>query len=196
MHRWLLTLQNMACSTFRVGCSQNWIRVFFWQFKIFSMFIQVNECFKSRNQESLLICEPPPSMFPELLQCHWWRSRPRPRSNHRLQHAENTAELSRSVQQNYPQSENTAVLQWRLVTTRWLVFCAGWFIFGFWDIASEMEWLEGEGPLSILIQNEMNIFGFDMDLRFIFAEESIQKQVKSKKADLLCLNRIETDEHL
>ena len=35
-----------------------------------------------------------------------------------------------------------------------------------------------------------------MDLRFIFAEESIQKQVKSKKADLLCLNRIETDEHL
>ena len=35
-----------------------------------------------------------------------------------------------------------------------------------------------------------------MTLRFIFAEESIQKQVKSKKADLLCLNRIETDEHL
>ena len=35
-----------------------------------------------------------------------------------------------------------------------------------------------------------------MDLRFIFAEESIQKQIKSKKADLLCLNRIETDEHL
>ena len=64
------------------------------------------------------------------------------------------------------------------------------------DIASEMEWLEGEGPLSSLIQNEMNIFGFDMDLVFIFAEESIQKQVKSKKADLLCLNRIETDEHL
>ena len=143
-----------------------------------------------------VICEPPPSMFPELLQCHWWRSRPRPRSNHRLQHAENTAELSRSVQQNYPQSENTAVLQWRLVTTKWLVFCAGWFIFGFGDIASEMEWLEGEGPLSSLIQNEMNIFGFDMDLVFIFAEESIQKQVKSKKADLLCLNRIETDEHL
>ena len=44
-----------------------------------------------------------------------------------------------------------------------------------------MEWLEGEGPLSSLIQNEMNIFGFDMNLVFIFAEESIQKQVKSKK---------------
>ena len=51
MHRWLLTLQNMACSTFRVGCSQNWIWVFFWQFKIFSMFLQVNEFFKSRKQE-------------------------------------------------------------------------------------------------------------------------------------------------
>lgn len=50
--------------------------------------------------------------------------------------------------------------------------------------------------MSSLIQNEMNIFGFDMNLRFIFAEESIQKQVKFKKEDLLCLNRIETDEHL
>ena len=118
-------------------------------------------------------------------------------SNHRLLlHAENNAELSRSVQQNYPQSENTAGLQWLLVTTWWLMFCEVWFIFGFWDIASTKEWLEGEGPVSSVIQNEKNIFGFDMNLRFIFAEESIQKQVKFKKADLLCLNRIETDEHL
>ena len=41
--------------------------------------------------------------------------------------------------------------------------------------------MEGEGPVSSLIQNEMNVFGFDLNLRFIFAEESIEKQVKFKK---------------
>ena len=69
------------------------------------------------------------------------------------------------------------------------MFCAVWFIFGFWNIASKMEWLEGR-VLSRVLSKMRWLWGSYL------RKNQYKNRLNLKKADLLCLNRIETDEHL
>ena len=190
MHRWLLTLQNMACSTFR-GAT---LKILHLVFKIMetSWVVGLWDFINSLTLQStywiihciqlFLICEPPLLMFPELLQCHWWRSWPR--------------------LQSYPRQLQCCRKQcrfekWRAakLSAKWehcsaaVIACHNpvsyvlWGVIYIWilrDIASKMEWLEGR-VLSRVLSKMRWIFGFDMTLRFIFAEESIQKEVEFKK---------------
>ena len=169
MHRWLLTLQNMACSTFRGATLKilhlvfkimetSWVVGLIWDF-INSLTLQstywIIHCI-----QLFLICEPPLLMFPELLQCHWWRSWPR------LQSYQQAAAVLQKTMQIWEVACSKIICKVRTLQCcsdsssqpgeLCFVRCDLYLDFKRYCIKNGM--IGREGPESSLIQNEMNIW--------------------------------------
>ena len=189
MHRWLLTLQNMACSTFRGDAliilplvfkirETSWVGGLIWDF-IDSLTLQSS--YWIIHSVVLVMWTSPLNV-------------PRTAAVSLVKVVTKAPELPQAaaVLQKTMQIWEVAcskiickvrTLQAAVIACHNPVSYVLWGVIYIWisrDIASKMEWLEGR-VLSRVLSKMRWIFGFDMTLRFIFAEESIQKQVEFKK---------------